>query len=277
MSDAQTSFTTPTIEPHEIAPVTLGIDAEAAWRPLVMELDSWATSGQTVTLWWRDDDAVDVTPALERLRALSEKLAVPVALAVIPVLATPALAAYVGGWPLAEVLQHGYDHRNHSDAGKKAELSANRPVEGMIGEVLEGGAHITHLFGRRALPVLVPPWNRISAALAAALPGFGYRGLSGFHSNRTNAEGLCEVNAHIDVVNWRGKEFAGERAAIESAVRHLRSRRLDNSSRDEPTGLLTHHLVLDEAAWTFVERFLAVTSAHSAVRWLDARVVFELT
>ena len=36
---------------------------------LVDELDRWAGAGRTLDLWWRDDDAARLTPALHRLTA----------------------------------------------------------------------------------------------------------------------------------------------------------------------------------------------------------------
>ena len=45
---------------------------------------------------------------------------------------------------------------------------------------------------------------------------------------------------------------------------------------DEPTGLMTHHAAHDEALWRFLDRLLAVTKSHRAVRWLAAREAFAL-
>mgnify|MGYP003341179144 CR=1 FL=1 len=36
-------------------------------RPLAAELSRWRDSGRAPVLWWRDDDAADVGPALDRL------------------------------------------------------------------------------------------------------------------------------------------------------------------------------------------------------------------
>lgn len=55
-----------------------------AWDALMGELDAWAESGLTASFWWRDDDAADHTPALDRLLDERGQLDVPLALAVIP-------------------------------------------------------------------------------------------------------------------------------------------------------------------------------------------------
>ena len=49
-----------------------------AWRDFEAELAAWAEAGLTPTLWWRDDDAVAQTSALDRLLAITD--AIPVML-----------------------------------------------------------------------------------------------------------------------------------------------------------------------------------------------------
>ena len=94
------------------------------WPALRDELDTWAEAGRTATLWWRDDDAVEPTPALDRLLALAARHEIPLALAVIPARASTALARRIAGsGPRIAPLQHGYAHRNHAPPSeKKAEL-----------------------------------------------------------------------------------------------------------------------------------------------------------
>ena len=67
------------------------------WTDLTRELDRWADSGRPATFWWRDDDALTVTPALDRLLGLARDHQAPLALAVVPAGATAALAASLDG------------------------------------------------------------------------------------------------------------------------------------------------------------------------------------
>ena len=64
--------------------------------------------------------------------------------------------------------------------------------------------------------------------------------------------------------------LSGKSAALGGLVGHLQARRLGAVCADEPTGILTHHLVQDEATDAFLDRLVAVTDAHPAARWLDA-------
>lgn len=250
------------------------ITAANPWRGLRRELDSWAAGGATASLWWRDDDAVDVTPVLDRLLALSADHRTPVALAVIPAAATAALAGRAAG---VSILQHGWCHADHAvRPAKKAELGAGRPAAAGLAELAEGRRRLLALFGpERALPVLVPPWNRIAPAVAAGLPGLGFRGLSTFASKRFDVPGLTEANTHGDPVDWHGGGgFLGDDAVLARLIDHLRARRYGHAPRAEATGLLTHHLVMDEASWAFTARLLGETAAHPAVRWLGAAEIF---
>jgi hypothetical protein len=127
------------------------------------------------------------------------------------------------------------------------------------------------------LPVLVPPWNRIAPDLIGRLPALGYRGLSTFtaRARPCPAPGLLQVNTHIDIIDWHGgARFAETPAVIAATVRHLSTRRSGAADPEEPTGMLTHHLVHDAGCERFLERFMAVTSGHPAVRWLDAATIF---
>ena len=74
------------------------------WANLDAELAIWRAEGLHLPIWWRDDDAIAPTPALDRLAALAEDLSLPVHIAVIPKHAEPALAAYSKDRPLIRPL-----------------------------------------------------------------------------------------------------------------------------------------------------------------------------
>lgn len=254
------------------------------WQELDDELARWVDLGRTATLWWRDDDAVDATPALDRLLAIRVRHDVGLGLAAIPDRATAALAARLAGDGGTAVLQHGYAHQNHASAGeKKMELGPHRPAMMVLGELGTGWMAMERLFGPRAVPVMVPPWNRIAPALVPTLPEIGLRGLSTFGARKRMepVRGLRQVNTHLDPIDWHGgRGFVGEEAAIKSLTRSLAIRRLagdESAVGEETTGLLTHHLVQDEAVWAFVDRLIGQLRAHSGVRILAPQEVFGLS
>ena len=241
------------------------------WSDLRDELDAWHDAGRTASFWWRDDDATAPTPALDRLAGLACEHAITVGLAVIPALAQPSLAPWLES-ERAEVLQHGWAHCNHAAHGqKRAELGAHRAPEVAAAELSKGFAKLRELAGARYLPVLVPPWNRIDDAVISTLADVGFRALSTFGPRRAAAAapGIGQTNCHVDVVDWRGgRGFVGRDRAVAAVVAHLAARRTLSADPAEPTGLLTHHAVHEESTWTFIDRFMALTRRHPAVRWL---------
>ena len=249
---------------------------------LLEVLARYQDTGQVATLWWRDDDAAAASAALDRLLEFSIRHEVALALAVVPAKVQERLGAIVEMAPAVTVLQHGYAHQNYASATeKKIELGPQRPAQVIIGELATGRLRLESLFGARALPVLVPPWNRLAPFLLPVLPELGYRGLSQFgpRARVTPVQHLRQVNCHVDPIDWRGGTgIVGAAAAAEMLAGHL-SLRLqagDSPAGSEPTGLMTHHAVHDEGMWQFLDRLLALTRGHKAVRWMDAREVFGL-
>ena len=68
----------------------------STWQDLADEAARWQEAGRTADLWWRDDDAADAGPELDRLLAIQRDTGAPLALAVVPARATPALADRLG-------------------------------------------------------------------------------------------------------------------------------------------------------------------------------------
>ena len=51
-------------------------------------------------------------------------------------------------------------------------------------------------------------------------------------------------------------------------------RLIDQLDLDEPIGILSHHLAMDEAAWDFLERLSSTLIRHPAVRFCSAPYLF---
>lgn len=246
------------------------------WKEFSSELGRWKRSGREVEFWWRDDDAGPPTAPLGRLLRLAESSQVPLTLAMIPGEAD-ASAFSAPNADLA-VIQHGVDHRNRSGPQeKKNEFPESEPVDEALRRLTEGRMRLSKIAGNLFVPVLAPPWNRISQALTPRLEFAGFCGLSRFGvRNITNASsGLIEANTHVDVIDWRGtRGFCGAERALTQATNHLEARRTGRADKTEPTGWLTHHAVHDEPCWTFLEQLFDATRSVEGVRWLSAAAVF---
>lgn len=241
------------------------------WHPLMTELDMWRRDGLSLPLWWRDDDAVCVTPQLERLEALSASLELPVHLAIIPRDADEDLVTHVEGSSALIPVVHGWAHQNHAPTNeKKSEFRLHRPFQDIRSDARAGLTRLQSLFPDKLCPMFVPPWNRIASEMVQELPGLGYRILSTATPRKAKmaAPGLMQVNTHLDPIDWRGSRGLAPRdKLIAQATDLLRDRREGPADNTEPFGILTHHLVHDEEIWSFTQDLLTRFLDGPATVW----------
>ncbi|MDZ4734724.1 MAG: methyltransferase domain-containing protein [Rhodospirillaceae bacterium] len=251
----------------------------ANWADLAAELARWRAERRQPTMWWRDDDAAANTPALGRLLALRSYYGPPLSLAVIPALADATLAEALGFADNTTVLQHGWSHRNFGPAGgTKIELGGARSLWEIAADLSRGHTRLVEMIEPVLLPVLVPPYNAIDPGIVGILGSIGFKGLSTWAARPTRHPypGLAQANVHVDLIDWyRTRAFAGEDIVLGQAVAHLAARRRGQVDREEPTGINTHHLAMDEPGWAFLERFITETM-EAGVDWLSAATVFGL-
>jgi predicted deacetylase len=244
-------------------------DFSAFRAQLDAHLDWFAERGLSVPVWWRDDDAVEPTPALDRLIAIANAHEIEVALAVIPIDATEALAERIADEPFVSVLQHGYAHRNHQDKArgeKAAEFGSRRDPDQAIAELKTGNARLRTLFGPRFVPVFVPPWNRLSPQTARRLSEAGLVASSTFTQFHPRA--LPYLQTHIDMIKWKKeRRFIGWRSAALRFDYQLARRR---TNADEPLGILSHHLAQNDACFEFLDRTFDILRAHPGARFVRA-------
>ncbi|RDJ06800.1 polysaccharide deacetylase family protein [Rhizobium grahamii] len=249
------------------------------------ELDRWQSAGRTARFWLRDDDAVEVTDGLEKLLDATRRASVPLTLAVIPACTVEALATRLAPEDHVLVAVHGWSHQNHASPDeKKQELGSHRHADVVLAELRNGLDRLRRLYGPKLIPMLVPPWNRISAELVAPLPEQGFEVLSVFGSIKHYSP-IRLLNTHVDVVNARGQRgerphadlvrelvgelqarFAGERSPGGQAARQVRP-----TWGNEPIGILTHHLVHGASEREFLARLFGETADHPAMSWMSAR------
>jgi len=254
--------------------------AEAgAWQAFFDEIARWKDTGRVVEFWWRDDDAARPDPAVSRLLGLAQRASTPLALAVVPLQCEKEIFENIGSF--VSVFQHGTDHANRAVAGeKKTEFSAAEAPAAAIARLAVARRQLEAKAGRRFLPVLAPPWNRLPEILGPHLAAAGFRGISqyGARARAEAAPGLRQVNTHVDIIAWRsGRGFIGADHALAAATRHLAAKRAAAADPDEATGWLSHHAAHDEAAWAFLERLFETTRDSPAVAWRRAEELFLIS
>lgn len=240
--------------------------------PLLKELDAWSLAGRDALFWWRDDDAAHPCPELDELLNMTNRYGAPCGLAAIPARVGEPLARRLESEPLIWILQHGLAHVNHAPKGNGAwELGLHRPLPQVLADLRQGRDILSGLFGKRFVPVVVPPWNRMDPALWPELPGLGIRGVSAGYrrSGPTPPPGVRVVGVPCDLLDWESglARFSGETRCVADLVEHLQRKRTGEHDPLLPSGILTHHLEMDRAAWNFFETLATALARHPAARW----------
>ena len=247
--------------------------ADVEKRRLLDLLDAAHAGSVALAFWWRDDDAETVTPQLERLLSLAARFELPLGLAVVPAGAAAKLSARLACEPHAYVLQHGWNHHNHSPPDqKKMELGDHRPAEAIAEELRMGFERLRELFSEKFLPVLAPPWNRIGDAAKAGMCASGLLGLSTFGPAATGEP--HRANVHLDIFAWKPARRPLSPAEVYAGLSREVLRRLDGDA--EPIGIMTHHLVHTEESWALLAELLGLLRGHPAVSWPSIPAIFGL-
>ncbi len=235
--------------------------------------DAAESQRRTLEFWWRDDDLCRPTAASSRLFTFAEETGVALAIAVIPQLADPLLAAELAGTD-HQVWQHGYAHKNHAGdvhAGARySELGDERDASIVLTELAAGQRRLEQLFGERSAPVLVPPFGHIGHSVAARIDEAGYRAVSlhGSAGARVKVP-IPLLNTHVDVLDWTLPNRAMPTELLmqqltEAAVQATQSA----LARAIPIGVLTHHLDLPDESWTFMREIVCLINEHNGARWI---------
>ncbi len=247
----------------------------ADWSALHGVLDHLADAGATAQFWLRDDDAISNTSALRQLADWAMRAQVDLLLALVPSAADGSLKSLLETTPHFIGAVHGWAHQNHAPASeKKQELGAHRPIDVVCAELASALQRTTELCGDRAMPILVPPWNRISAEVVRNLPHLGFAGLSTFAEAFTEPAiaGLEVQNSHVDIIDWRGNR--GGRPTTD-LIKEMVTAIEQRTPGEQPIGILSHHLVHDAAAWAFLDELGEALDRHAGAAWISPRQVFS--
>ena len=237
------------------------------WQPVAAALEEHSRLGVSPQFWLRDDDASCPAGALDRLIELTARFRIPVALAIIPASTGEDLAARLGPHSHAVPIVHGWAHKNHAGIGeKKQEFGTHRSLAEMQNELKRGLETMNKLYPDRLVPMFVPPWNRIAPELIGCLDDAGYSALSRFGPPDVPiADGIANINTHVDIMDWRGGKTCKDHEVLTRLLAEALTQSLAGGRY--PIGILTHHLVHDEAAWNFLENLFSFAQSQ---RWLSA-------
>lgn len=239
------------------------------------ELNRWDAAGETCKLWLRDDDLAQITPRFQRLQAVVEKHNVPALLSVIPGQAAPTLGKDTAGMPHFQFAQHGWRHQNHEQPqNRKSEFGPARSGGAIRHDMLKGARRMSELFGERYINVFVPPWNHLSAD---SMDIVGYAGLSRHASMEKISlpAGIIETNTNVDLMRWTATPVP---QAPEWVAGHVSSSlRLQRKGAREAraVGLLSHHLLMTDEAWHFMNELIQLACSYPCVHWTRPSELFR--
>ena len=151
------------------------------------------------------------------------------------------------------------------------ELGDHRPVDLVLDELRLGFGRLTELVPTQFLPVLVPPWNRIADSVRERRQEVGLAGLSTFGTPLPG--GPHWINTHLDIFEWRPARPLNHRDAYAALVAEVAKRLAGDP---EPIGIMTHHLVHEEASWAFLDDLFGLIAKHPAVAWPSHAALFNL-
>jgi hypothetical protein len=219
-----------------------------------------------INIFFRDDDVDEDETTLRRLLRLFLRRKIPVHLGVIPGLLTEAggelLAQTVDDSPeLIELNQHGWRHINHEPEGRKCEFGPSRTYDEQLADIARGQERMTAAFGSRGFPVFIPPWNRCGESVYRALDHLGFRALSAKQGNSlVTGYRFQEISITLDLYRWKG---AASLKPPEEIVHEL----IEQSQRQHTIGVMSHHKVMDERAFSFLDSLLDALAASPIVRF----------
>ena len=241
------------------------------WIKLGESLRDASDGGRRIALFFRDDDAAEDTPLLRRLLSLFETREMAINFEVIPGLLTTECARLLGaaqsGQPkLIEVNQHGWRHENHETTGRKCEFGPARDYQQQLEDIRAGRARLEEMLGSAFYPVFTPPWNRYGAATCQALIDLGFHAISDIESSRAVKvnTALRRIPATLDIIDWRSsRDLKPVDLLLTELIRQIQKvgqvvqpEQAKTAKESATIGILLHHRVMSEAAFSFIDRLL---------------------
>lgn len=242
---------------------------------LTSALEQRNQHGRPLNFFLRDDDVDDDEASLRTLLQICLQHSTPINLAAIPGRLTSAGTLFLNNFRqqhpgLIELTQHGWMHVNHESKGKKCEFGVSRNFAEQLADLIAGQTRMNEAFGPNWFPAFVPPWNRCTPTTVAALDELGFQALSRDHSQPffTGCK-VLELPITLDLYRWRnGAEVRPPEELIHELSEQVRDQ--------DRIGIMLHHKVMDEDAFTFLANLLPVLTQFSVVQFHTFQHLFRL-
>jgi len=208
--------------------------------------------GQTIDLFFRNDDVDEDDLSLRTMLDLFFRYQVPLNLQIIPGRLTTACINTIdrARSNLLELNQHGWMHENHEHSGRKCEFGPSRSFDQQYEDIERGRKVLEEAFGSAFSPVFTPPWNRCTVETFRALDRLGFQALSRFQGDApAGGYNFREVSVTLDLYRWQG-------GAMMKPPNELVDELIWQIEELHRIGIMLHHRVMDEEAYEFLALLL---------------------
>jgi hypothetical protein len=220
----------------------------------ILSLIERLIADRQATVFFRADDIAIPSRGQDRLLQLFIRHEVPLCAAVVPTWITAArwqASCDLGGshHHLFAWHQHGWNHRNHQQVGKKQEFGTGLTAAAKERAIVAGRARLLAILGDHFLPVFTPPWNRVDGDTLEALRRQGFVAISRYRDARLpSLPGLPDFPVNVDLHTRKETSSAlGWQGLLAE---------LDQALSSGTVGLMIHHQRMNEAAFAVLEQML---------------------
>ena len=218
---------------------------------------------KNVDIFFRDDDVDNDDINLRRLLTIFSSRKIPLIAGVIPKLLTADCRKLLSEFSdYTELVQHGWQHKNHEIIERKCEFGGSRNFAEQLSDLAAGQKIMNEAFGESWFPAFIPPWNRCTEITHRALAELGFRVLSKLRGSQPPVTGFQfqEISVTLDIFRWqKGATLRSSDELYEELARQI--------SEGNPIGIMLHHQVMTDEAFTFIEQLLEELKKAPGVRF----------
>jgi peptidoglycan/xylan/chitin deacetylase (PgdA/CDA1 family) len=245
------------------------------WQKELREnLELLQAEGKEVRIFFRDDDIDEDEETLIRLLDLFLSHGAPLNLAIIPDLLSDATVRQLLMRELwipesLGLIQHGWRHTNHEQEGRKCEFGISRSLADKFNDIARGKSRLEKAFGPRFYPAFTPPWNRCTEDTFGVLDELGFVVFSKDQGKEpVRGHRFQEISTTLDLYRWKdGATLKPADEIVPALISQMRE--LDR------VGILLHHKVMDDTAFTFLDQLLKELRHCPQVRFHTLKTLMQ--
>ena len=216
-----------------------------------------------VDIFFRDDDVDEGEESLHRLLTVFASRKIPLIAGVIPKLLTADGIKLLSKFSeFTELVQHGWQHKNHEIIERKCEFGSSRNFEEQLSDLAAGQKILNEAFGENWFPAFIPPWNRCTEITHRALDQLGFRVLSKLRGSQSLVTGsqFREISVTLDIFRW---QHGATLKSSEELYEELSKQIVEGA----PIGIMLHHKVMTVEAFLFIEELVDSLKQSPSVKF----------